>query len=119
MIWFQFTVECQFTVNLEYQFTAKVANWVPTFANISCLILVHLFFSIYVDDMSQVVESNLYIYADDTCLLLKRKRPQLYLWLVCWQKLSIQSGEDMTKSPLFSSGYLKLVEKLDIGIKIK
>ena len=93
-----------------------------------------LLFLIYVNDMSQAVECNLYLYADDSCLLFQHKnvteiKKQLTKdfsnicdWFVD-NKLSIHFGEDKTKSILFSSKRnLKLVEELDIrykDIKIK
>ena len=36
-------------------------------------ILGPLLFLIYVNDMGQAVECNLYLYADDSCLLFQRK----------------------------------------------
>ena len=84
--------------------------------------------------MSQVVECDLYLYADDSWLLFQHKnvteiKKQLTKdfsnicdWFVD-NKLSIHFGEDKTKSILFSSKRnLKLVEELDIrykDIKIK
>ena len=84
--------------------------------------------------MSQAVECDLYLYADDSCLLFQHKnvteiKKQLTKdfsnicdWFVD-NKLSIHFGEDKTKSILFSSKRnLKLVEELDIrykDIKIK
>ena len=84
--------------------------------------------------MSQGVECDLYLYADDSCLLFQHKnitetKKQLTKdfsnicdWFVD-NKLSIHFGEHKTKSILFSSKLnLKLVEELDIrykDIKIK
>ena len=75
--------------------------------------------------MSQAVEWDLYLYADDSCLLFQHKnvteiKKQLTKdfsnicdWLVD-NKLSIHFGEDKTKSILFTSKRnLKLVEELD------
>ena len=55
------------------RFTVKVANQIPNVANISRDVpqgsmLDPLLFFIYVNDMSQAVESNLYLYPDDSCL---------------------------------------------------
>ena len=103
----------------ECRFTVKVANRVSQFANISCgvpqgSILGPLLFLIYVNDMSQAVECDLYLYADDSCLLFQHKnvteiKKQLTKdfsnicdWFVD-NKLSIHFGEDKTKSILFSS----------------
>ena len=61
----------------ERHFTV-VANWISKFSNISCgvpqdSILSPLLFLIYVNDRSQGVECDLYLYADDSCLLLQHK----------------------------------------------
>ena len=63
---------------VERHFTVEVANRVSKFANISCgvpqgSILGPLLFLIYFNDMSQAVECNLYLYADDSCLLFQHK----------------------------------------------
>ena len=124
---------------VERHFIVKVRNRVLKLAHISCgvpqgSILGPLLFLIYVNDMSQAVECDLYLYADDSCLLFQHKnvteiKKQLTKdfsnicdWFVD-NKLSIHFGEDKTKSILFSSKRnLKLVEELDIrykDIKIK
>ena len=59
----------------ECHFTVEFANWVSKFTNISCdvlqvLILGPIPFFFYINYMSQTVECNLYLYADDSCLLL-------------------------------------------------
>ena len=69
--WYEsYLVECYFTV--------EVANRVSKFANISCgipqgLILGRLLLLIYVNDMSQAVECDLYLYADDLCVFFQHK----------------------------------------------
>ena len=84
--------------------------------------------------MSQAVECDLYLYADDSCLLFRHKNvteiekqltkdfSNICDWFVD-NKLSIHFGEHKRKSILFSSKLnLKLVEELDIrykDIKIK
>ena len=81
--------------------------------------------------MNQAVECNLYLYTDDSCLLFQHKsvtemKKQLTKnfssisdWFVD-NKLSINFGEDKTKSILFSSKRnLKIVEELDIRYKDK
>ena len=124
---------------VECHFTVEVANWVSKFSKIPCgvlqgSILGPLLFLIYVNDMSQAVECDLCLYADDTWLVLQHKNVteiKKHLtkdfsnscdWFVD-NKLSIHFGEDKTKSILFSSKpNLKLVEELDIrykDIKIK
>ena len=62
----------------ERHFTVEVANRVSKFSKISCgvpqgSILGPLLFLIYVNDMSQAVECDLYLYADDSCLLFQHK----------------------------------------------
>ena len=84
-------------------------------------ILGPLLFLIYVNDMSQAVECNLYLYADDSGLLVQhksvKKRLNIYDWFVD-NKLTIHFGEDKAKSILFSSKCnLKLIEELDIRYK--
>ena len=80
-------------------FTVEGANWVSKFKHISCgvsqvSILGPLLILIYVKDMSQGVECNLYLYAYDSCLLFHYKnvteiekivnqRLQQYMSLVC------------------------------------
>ena len=79
--------------------------------------------------MSQAVECDLYLYADDSCLFFQHKsvteiKKQLTKdfknicdWFVD-NKLRVHFGEDKTKSILFSSKRnLKLVEELDIRYK--
>ena len=120
----------------ERHFTVEVANRVSKFSKISCgvpqgSILGPLLFLIYVNDMSQAVECDLYLYADDSCLLFQHKnvteiKKQLTKdfsnicdWFVD-NKLSIHFAEDKTKSILFSSKHnLKLVEKFDIRYRDK
>ena len=78
--------------------------------------------------MSQAVECDLCLYADDSCLLFQHKnvteiKKQLTKnfsnicdWFVD-NKLRIHSGENKTKLILCSSNRnLKLVEELDINI---
>ena len=79
--------------------------------------------------MSQPVECDLYLYADDSCLLFQhknvteiKKRLTKDFSNICDcfvdNKLSIHFGEDKTKSILFSfKRNLKLVEELDIRCK--
>ena len=84
--------------------------------------------------MSQAVECDLCLYADDSCLLfqdkkvteIKKQLTKDFSNICCWfvdNKLSIHFGVDKKKSILFSSKRnLKLVEAQDIrykDIKIK
>ena len=62
----------------ERHFTVEIANRVLKFPNISysapqVSILGPLLCSVYINDMSQTVECNLYLYADDSCLLFQHK----------------------------------------------
>ena len=88
-------------------------------------ILGPLLFLIYVNNMSQAVDCNFRLYADDSCLLFQHRNvteknqstkdfSNTCDWFVD-NKLSINFGEDKTKSNLFSSKRnLKLVEELDM-----
>ena len=81
--------------------------------------------------MSQALECDLYLYADDSCLLFQHKSvtdikktltkdfSNICDWFVD-NKISIHFAEDKTKSVLFSSKRnFKLVEELDITYKDK
>ena len=69
-------------------------------------------FFIYVNGMPQAVNSNLFLYADDSCIMFQHKDVE-EIWkilnndfeIICdWyvdNKLSIHFGEDKTKSILF------------------
>ena len=77
-------------------------------------ILGPLLFLIYVNDMSEAVQSDLYLYADDSCLMYQHKDvcrinnqlnedfSKLCDWFIN-NKLSIHFGEDKTKCILFAS----------------
>ena len=71
----------------ERHFTIEVANRVSKFANISYgvpqgSILDSLLFLIYVNDMSQAVECDLYLYADNLYLFFQQKNvTELKKWL--------------------------------------
>ena len=121
----------------ERHFTVEVANQVSKFSKISCgvpqgSILGPLLFLIYVNDISEAVECDLYLHANDSCLLFQNKnvteiKKQLTKgfnnicdWFVDNKHINnnIYFGEDKTKSILFSlKRNLKLVEKLDIRCK--
>ena len=77
-------------------------------------ILGPLLFLLYVNDMPQAVSSDLYLYADDSCLVYQHKDVKVieqqlnkdFSNLCDWfvdNKLSIHFGEDKTKSILFST----------------
>ena len=97
-------------------------------------ILGPLLFLLYINDMPESVSSELFLYADDSCLIfqhndVKEIEKQLnkdFADLCDWfveNKLSIHFGDDKTKSILFVNKYkLKKTNKIDInynGIKIK
>ena len=107
--------------------------------NITCgvpqgSILGPLIFLIDVNDMPQAVKSNLFLYADDSCLVFQGKDvteiekqlnedfTNICEWFVD-NRLSIHFGEDKTKSILFASKRkIKRVPKLKIkfnNIQIK
>ena len=92
-------------------------------------ILGPLLFLIYINDMSQAVESELYLYADDSCILFQHKSlhdinrqlnkdfSNICDWFVD-NKLSIHFGEDKTKCILFASKMkMKNIGSLDISYK--
>ena len=92
-------------------------------------ILGPLLFLIYVNDMSQAVKSNLFLYADDSCLVFQGKdvieiEKQLngYFKNICeWfvdNRLNIHFGEDKAKSIFFASERkIKKILKLKINYK--
>ena len=121
-----------FLVNLGNVFSqpACVSSGVPQGS-----ILGPILFLIYIiNDMSQAVKCNLFLYADDACLVCQHKdideiEKQLNKdfesicdWFVD-NKLSIYLGDDKTKSILFASKFkIKKVRKLNIkygNIQIK
>ena len=92
-------------------------------------ILGPLLFLLYINDMPQVIDCDLLLYADDTCLIfqhkdineieavLNRNFSTLCDWFVD-NKLSIHFGEDKTKSILFSSKHkIKKARSLNIQHK--
>ena len=105
--WFQsYLINRTFLVNLGNAFSqpACVSSGVPQGS-----ILGPLLFLIYINDMSQAVKCNLFLYADDTCLVCQRKdvneiEKQLNKdfenicdWVVDI-KVRIHFGDDKTKS---------------------
>ena len=79
--------------------------------------------------MSQAVKCNLFVYADDTCLVVQHKDineiqkklnedfENICGWFenICDNELSIHSGDDKTKSILFATKLkIKSVRKLNI-----
>ena len=116
-------------VGKEYSSPGRLSYGVPQGS-----ILGPLLFLLYVNDMPQVVNSELLLYADDTCLIylgkdtktieeqLNRDFNSLCEWFID-NKLSIHFGEEKTKSILFGTkGHLKNQKDLNIkygDIKIK
>ena len=109
------------------KFHANVHDKFSTSTNLRCgvpqgSILGPFLFLLYVNDMPQAVDCDLFLYADDTCLLfqhndLERKLTKDFSNICDWfvdNKLSIQFGEDKTKSFLFSTKNIKI--KLELWI---
>ena len=103
------------------KFHANVHDKFSTSTNLRCgvpqgSILGPFLFLLYVNDMPQAVDCDLFLYADDTCLLfqhndLERKLTKDFSNICDWfvdNKLSIQFGEDKTKSFLFSTKNIKI-----------
>ena len=92
-------------------------------------ILGPLLFLIYINDMPQAVDSELLIYADDTCLVFQHRNIKTieehlnrnFSTLVDWfvdNRLSVHFGEDIKKSILFSSKpRSKSIGQIDISYK--
>ena len=89
-------------------------------------ILGPLLFLIYVNDMPQAVNSNLFLYADDSCLMFQHKEVEeiervlnndfenICDWFVD-NKLSIHFGEGKTIAILFASHHkIETIKKLNI-----
>ena len=130
--WFQsYLSNCKFMVNLENSFSevSSISCGVPQGS-----ILGPLLFLIYVNDMPMAVKCDLFLYADDTCLVFQSKNVKdiekqlnedfanICDWFVD-NKLSIHFGEDKTKSILFASKRkIKKLQKVEIiynNIRIK
>ena len=103
------------------KFHVNVHDKFSTSADLRCRvpqgsILGPLLFLFFINDMSQAVDCDLFLYADDTCLLfqhndLERKLTKDFSNICDWfvdNKLSIQFGEDKTKSFLFSTKNIKI-----------
>ena len=115
-------------------FRVNLGNCYSDPSNITCgvpqgSILGPLMFLIHVNDMPQAVKSNLFLYADDSCLIFQGKdvieiEKQLngdFTNICEWfldTRLSIHFDEDKTKSILFASKCkIKKVPKLKINYK--
>ena len=113
------------------RFQVNIKNKYSNVANINCgvpqgSILGPLLFLRYVNDMSKAVDGELFLYADDSCLLyqhrdvkaidtkLNKNFPSVCDWFVD-NKLSIHFGEGNTKCILFGTKKrLKQDKNLDI-----
>ena len=115
-------------------FLVETENKLSDFGKISCgvpqcSILEPLLVLIYVNDMPRTVKLNLLLYADDSCLMYQHKDiaiiekilnedfENICDWFVD-NKLSINFGDDKTKSILFASTRrAKYIRKLNIRYK--
>ena len=121
----------KFIISMEnaYSDQASIACGIPQGS-----ILGSLLFLIYMNDMPQAVDSEVLLYADDTCLVFQhRNRKSIeehlngdFSSLVDWfvdNRLSVHLGEDKTKSILFSPKHRsKSIGQIDISyndVKIK
>ena len=103
----------------ERIFFIEIEKQLSDFGKASCgvhqvSVLGPLLFLIYVNDMPQAVKSNLFLYADDSCLMYQHRDVEetqkqqnkdsenVCDWFV-YNKLRIYFGEDKTKSILFAS----------------
>ena len=88
-----------------------------------------LLFLAYISDIPQAADSELLLYADDTCLIFQHKDTKTieehqnrdFSTLVEWfvdNKLSVDFGGDKTKSILFSPKHKsKSIGQIDISYK--
>ena len=122
--WFEsYLSNRKFTVNLENSFFEVLSIlWCMPQGSI----LGPLLFLIYVNDMLMAVKCDLFLYADDTCLVFQNKNVkdiekhlnEIFANICDWfvhNKLSIHFGEHKTKSILFASKRkIKKLQKLEI-----
>ena len=122
--WFQlFLSNIRFRVNIQVKYSciAKIDCGVPQGS-----ILGPLLFLLYVNDMNQAVDCDLFLYADDSCLVhqhkdakeiernLNKNFSNVSVWFVD-NKRSIHFGEDKTKYILFGTKHrLNKVSSLEI-----
>ena len=130
--WFQsYLSNRKFMVNLENSFSevSSISCGVPQGS-----ILGPLLFLVYVNNMRMAVKCDLFLYADDTCLVfqtenvkdIKKQLNEDFANICNWfvdNKLSIHFGGDKTKSILFAfKRKIKKLQKLEIiynNIRIK
>ena len=128
------TIGCFKSYLSNQLFRVNLENCYSDPSNIPCgvaqgSILGPLLFLVYVNDMPQAVKSNLFLCADDSCLVFQEKDAieiekqlnedftNICEWFVD-NRLSIHFGEDKTKSILFASKRkIKNIPKLKINYK--
>ena len=107
--------------NLHFLCSVSIRNAYSDKASITCgvpqgSILGPLLFFLYINDMVQAVDSELLLYADDSCLVLQHKNiktTEKYL-----NKLRMYFLEDKTKSILFSPKHRsKTIGQIHISYK--
>ena len=98
----------------ERIFFIEIENRFSRYCAVYCSILGPLFFLFYVNDISQAVKSNLFLYVDNSYLMyqhrdvekiekqLNKDFENVYDWFVD-NELSMYFGDDKTKSILFAS----------------
>ena len=118
----------------EQIFLIEIENQLSDYGKLSCgvpqgSILRRLLFLVYVSDMPQAVKSNIFLHADDSCLMYQHrdveeieKQLSKDFENVCdWfndNKLSIHFEQDKTKSILFASKRkIKSARKLNVKYK--
>ena len=118
----------------EQIFLIEIENQLSDYGKLSCgvpqgSILRRLLFLVYVSGMPQAVKSNIFLYADDSCLMYQHrdveeieKQLSKDFENVCdWfddNKLSIHFEQDKTKSILFASKRkIKSARKLNVKYK--
>ena len=116
------------------KFIIRIENAYLDKASVTCgvpqgSILGPLLVLIYINDMPQAVDSEILLYADDTCLVFQHRDTKTieehlnrdFSPLVDWfvnNKLSVHFGEDKTKSILFSPKHRsKSIGQIDISYK--
>ena len=71
-------IQCFWSYLCEWIFFIEIENHLSDYGKVSCgapqgSILGPLLFLIYVDDMHQAVKSNLFLYANDSCLIYQHR----------------------------------------------
>ena len=111
VVWFKLYLSDQ-------AFKLNIDNHLSDLSKMSCSVpqgsvLAPLLFLLYVNDMSQAVHSDLFLYADNSGLTFQHKEVNIIEHQL--NKLRIHLGEDKTKCILFGSKLkLKNARKLNI-----